>query len=107
MATIQERVLDVLQDNPGIHMTASRVEDLANGLSRTQVVQGLYVLSKKGLAKRVDTGIYTYLGAHTAKPADGIYETAGQLQDGTTIVRSEDGELFVLESIEAHFGRSL
>lgn len=103
----QERVLNFMSDNVGLHITPARVSDELGDLDRHQVIQAQWSLHKKGLIRKVSPGVYVYDGVVHVKTEDNghVYETIGQLQDGTAVVRSDDGQLYVLESLEAHFGK--
>lgn len=116
---IQKEVFRAMQDNIGMHMTPQRIVDEIPDLTTKQAGNGMYQLWKKGLLRKAADGIYVYDGkdAETRTPthaqapgqngdATHLYETIGQLQDGTAVVKSDDGQLYVLETIEAHF-RSL
>ena len=101
----QERVLDVMTDNIGMHMTIARVNEEIHDLQRRQVGQALLGLSRRGLIRKAGHGVYVYDAKQHPQYDDGhVFETIGRLQDGTSVVRSDDGQLFVLESLENHFG---
>ncbi len=113
---IGENVLRVMHEHPGMHMTVGEVADvlLSKGiqLSRQQVTQALASRTNKRLLKRVSTGVYMYDPSDNGESEerdnekdDGhIYETVGQLQDGSDVVRSDEGELYVLLTLDRHFG---
>lgn len=127
---VQARVFNFVQDHPGMHINAARVAEELPEYTHKQASNGLYQLYKKGLLEKPSDGVYFYRGTGVTptaptgrfdapKPinqpgrhmdpgtvqqngASHLYENIGQLQDGSAVVKSDEGELFVLETIEEH-----
>lgn len=95
-------------------MTISEVETAINDgrpeesrFDRKQVSNGLYNTAQAGLIRRVASGVYIYNARepHMEKVTtdDHVYEIIGKLDDGSTIVRGDNGTLFVLVSLPMFF----
>jgi len=115
---IQEQVLEFLQSRIGLHTTLGTiVNELEaeapveyNAVERRRAVANSTAqLANKGLIRRIATGVYVYDGREKQSKfaaSDGhLYETIGCLENGAQVVRSDDGALFVLASLEDYISR--
>lgn len=118
---IEEAVVQAMTHRVGLHTTAPDVmENLPKGqfnppLTRQQVLTAFNHLAKKGVVHRVTGGVYVYrpsLDDIAPQPAiappstqlnSHLYEAIGTLSNGTLIVRSDDGQLFVALPLEEYF----
>jgi hypothetical protein len=110
MQGVQETVLTEFHRNIGLQLTTSELERLLPRFSRRQIQNAMYQLGKKGLIRQVTSTVYVYDAQENGhdkeekkSSSDHVYENVGTLADGTPIVRSEEGQLFVIQTLEAYF----
>jgi hypothetical protein len=114
MRGAKSAALEVMHKNLGLHMTIEEVTEQAKPhksgtrFVRTQIGQGLSTLADDNLIRRVGAGVYVYNPtdnqAHQiSMPDNRLFEAVGSLDDGTPVVRGEDGQLLVLQTLEAYY----
>ena len=100
----QQAVMSVMTRRIGIHTTYSDLLELLPTLSHAQVASATNHLYKKGLLIRVSNGIYVYRAEpEDAGPNSHVYEGIGKLDGGQQVVRSDNGKLYVLQTLEDFF----
>lgn len=105
-AGIQSRVLEWLQNHPGLEITPGHIARDLDDLDDHQVSGAMAHLAKAGSIQRVRRGIYVYLGlSRPAASPDGVLlvgdllEVIGKTVEGDPILRTPDGVLFRVQAL--------
>lgn len=107
---IAKTVLETLTEHIGIHVSAQSLKDLmgekARDIDERQLGQALNTLRSNEIIDRVGRGIYVYRGARPIKgEGSHLFETVGNLEDGSVLVRSDENNFYVLTTLEQHYNR--
>jgi hypothetical protein len=111
---IQAAAVTYMHTRLGLHTTIQEAwagigDTFPEPITPMQVGQALSKAATLGLISRVASGVYVYRATDPAQPSNPptslIYETVGSLPDGTPVVRSEEGIIGLVCSIEAHFAK--
>ncbi len=116
--SIKEAVLTVMAHRVGVHTTVLELESLMSQYTRQQIAHALQAMHTAGICRRVQRNTYVYVGVVDGQPGQPelptvtepvptidesviphIYESMGALDNGTIIVRSDDGRIYVLTEL--------